>query len=78
MKVELEKASGRSKCRYHGCLNKPEYISDKGRIKKDTICACISTQGPGGWHASYYCRDCIEKIYIDIKKILNPALWAFH
>jgi hypothetical protein len=78
MRVGLEKASGRAKCRYEGCQRKTEYISEKGRIKKDTICAWISTQGPGGWHTSYYCRDCIEKIYAELKKILNPNLWVFH
>lgn len=78
MKVGLEKASGRSKCRYDSCLKKTEFISDKGRIKKDTICAWISTQGAGGGHTSYYCKDCIEKIYFDFKKILNPNLWVFH
>lgn len=78
MKLGLEKASGRSKCRYHLCSNNPEFISDKGRIKKDTVCAWISTVGPGGAHTSHYCKGCIEKIYIDLKKILNPTLWAFH
>jgi len=78
MKIGLEKASGKSKCRYHTCLNKDDYINDKGRIKKGTVCAAITTDGAAGYHTSYYCRDCIEKIYTDIKKILNPALWAFH
>lgn len=78
MEITLEKASGRSKCRYQGCCNNPEFISKSGRIKKDTVCARIMTQGPGGWHGSHYCRECIDKIYIDLKKILNPALWAFH
>jgi len=78
MEISLEKASGRTKCRHLRCVNKQEYINEKGRIKKGTICAAIATDGAAGYHTSYYCRDCIDLIYIDIKKILNPALWAFH
>jgi hypothetical protein len=77
MQLGLEKASGKSKCRHQGCKQKPEFISEKGRIKKDTTCVWISTQGPGGWHTSYYCRDCIDTIYQEMKKILNPNLWVF-
>lgn len=77
MRIGLDKASGKAKCRYEKCKRKPEYISVKGRIKKDTTCAWISAQGAGGWHTSFYCRDCIDDIYQEMKKILNPQLWVF-
>jgi hypothetical protein len=78
MRLGLEKASGKSKCRHENCSHNPEFITDKGRIKAGTTCVWISTQGPSGWHTSYYCRDCVSKIYEEMKKILNPNLWIFH
>lgn len=78
MRIKLEKASGRAKCRNAGCKLKPEYISESGRIKSDTTCAAIRMDSAAGYNTSYYCRDCIELIYEDIKKILNPKLWVFH
>lgn len=77
MKIVLEKSSGRAKCRAKQCKKLEIYI-EKGRIKKDTICAAITMDSAAGWNTSYYCRDCIDTLYSDIKKILNPALWAFH
>jgi hypothetical protein len=77
MRITLEKSSGRAKCRHDGCEQKEEYISAAGRIKTGTTCAAIGTDGAGGYHTSYYCRDCIDKIYVEMKKILNPALWVF-
>ena len=77
MQVKLEKASGRAKCRHPQCKQLPEYINDKGRIKKDTTCAVIWADSATGWNSSYYCRDCIDTIHNDIRKILNPKLWAF-
>jgi hypothetical protein len=78
MRLGLEKASGRAKCRHEQCQRKTEYINEKGRIKSGTTCVWISTEGAGGWHTSYYCRDCVDKIYEEMKKILNPKLWIFH
>lgn len=78
MKIELEKASGKSKCRYDGCKCKPEYINDKGCIKENTTCAVITMKTAKGNATSYYCRDCIELLYVDIKMMLNPQLWVFH
>lgn len=76
MKMSLQQSSGRAKCRHQKCEQKPEY-NELGKIKKGTTCALISTDGPRGWHTSYYCRDCIEKIYLDFKKVLNHNLWIF-
>lgn len=78
MKIELKKSSGRTKCRSNICLKKSEYISDNGRIKKDTTCAAITMDSASGYNTSYYCRDCIDKVYEDLKKILNSKLWIFH
>lgn len=77
MRIALEKSSGRAKCRHEQCEAKEEYISKAGRIKTGTTCAAISTEGAGGWHTSYYCRSCIDKVYEQMKKILNPSLWVF-
>ena len=76
MRIKIIKATGKAKCRHEKCSENSEYIQN-GRIKKDTICAIISTDGASGWHTSCYCRDCIDMIYEDMKKILNPKLWIF-
>jgi hypothetical protein len=78
MKIELVKASGKAMCRNRSCKCKIEFINPKSyRIKKDTTCAAITMESAAGWNTSYYCRDCIEIIYEDMKKILNPKLWIF-
>jgi hypothetical protein len=77
MRLGLDKASGKSKCRHQGCLKKPEYISPKGRIKKDTTCVWIAIDSASGGGVAYYCRDCVDKIHDEMKKILNPKLWIF-
>lgn len=77
MKIKLEKASGHAICRSGFCEAKSEYIN-KGRIKRDTTCAAITMSSAAGTNTSYYCRDCIDKIYEEIKKVLNPKLWIFH
>lgn len=77
MRIVLSKATGRAKCRHNNCENKPEYI-EKGRIKKGTTCVIVYQSGASGLFAAHYCRNCIDKIYEDMKKVLNPALWIFH
>lgn len=57
---------------------KPDYINERGCIKKDTTCAAITMSSAAGRNTSYYCRDCIDLVYEDIRKILNPKLWVFH
>jgi hypothetical protein len=78
MKLLLETSSGRTKCRGLTCKKLPEYISEKGRIKAGTKCVCFWMESASGWAGSYYCRDCIDQLYIEMKKILNPNLWALH
>jgi hypothetical protein len=77
MKIQLEKASGSAKCRGPNCTDNPAYISEKGRIKKDTTCVGITIRSAAGSNTSYYCRECIDKLYEDMRKILNPKLWIF-
>lgn len=77
MKIKLEKASGKALCRGKSCKLIQEYISDKGRIKKDTTCVAITMTSAAGWNTSYYCRDCIDQLYLEMKKVLNPNLWIF-
>ena len=71
MRIELIKASGRALCRSEECKKLPEYVTEKGRIKTDTTCVAITMGSAAGWNTSYYCRDCVDKLYLDIKKILN-------
>ena len=78
MKIGLTKASGRALCRNRSCAKKPEFISDKGRIKKDTTCVWITIDSASGGGTAYYCRDCVDKLYLEMKKILNPNLWVFN
>lgn len=75
MQILLVKASGKAKCRHTECEKKPEFISKNGRIIHETICACIILNS--NYTAEYFCRDCIHKVYRDMKKILNPDLWVF-
>ncbi len=77
MNFTLEKASGRAKCRYSKCERKPEFISANGRIIKDTTCIWVGIMGAGGYCSACYCRDCIDKIFVEMKKNLNPNLWVF-
>ena len=78
MRIELEKASGKSICRNAKCKKNPDYISPSGRIKHDSTCVVITMQSAAGYNTSYYCRDCVDELYADLKKVLNPALWIFH
>ena len=77
MKIELEKSSCRAICRNHLCKQNPDYINEGGRIKSGTTCAVIRMWSAAGWNRSFYCRECIDQIYFDMKKILNPKLWSF-
>jgi hypothetical protein len=77
MKIELEKSSGRAICRNLSCKSNPDYINEGGRIKSGTTCAVIGMSSAAGWNRSFYCRECIDAIYLDLKMKLNPALWVF-
>ncbi len=77
MEINIEKASAKAKCRGIKCKKLPEYINRNGRIKKGTSCAAITMDSSGGWHTSYYCRDCIDVIHLNMKAQLNPSLWIF-
>lgn len=77
MKITIIKASGRALCRGPRCEKKPEFVKDNGNIIKDSRCAKVSIWGAQGGSTAFYCRDCIDKLYEDVRKILNPKLWVF-
>lgn len=77
MRLGLDKGNGRRKCRNGTCKKNPAYITEAGRIKKDTTCAWIYVEDASGGAKAYYCRECIDEIYARMKKILNPNLWIF-
>lgn len=77
MKIDLEKSSGRAICRNHQCKKNPLYINDKGRIKSGTTCVVFMMDSASGWNRSFYCRECIDALYLDLKIKLNPSLWSF-
>jgi hypothetical protein len=77
MHLNVEKSNGKQKCRYQLCEKNPLYISPKGRIIAGKTCVSITLDSASGWNSSYYCRSCIEKIYLEMKMILNPKLWVF-
>lgn len=77
MRVTLEKSSGRSKCRHPKCRKLLEFITDD-KIKANTTCAAIVFKSAFGECTAFYCRDCIDFVYNDIKSVLNSNLWAFH
>lgn len=74
MRIEIEKASGKSICRGWPCKALPKYISN-GRIIAGTICAAVSISSASGGGTAYYCRDCIDQIYAEFKTKLNAKLW---
>jgi len=77
MRIDLEKSSGKCKCRNGKCKKLPQFISAKGRILKDTICIAITVHGASGWTTAYYCRDCVDELYLELKAKLNHNLWVF-
>lgn len=77
MKILLKKSTGRVKCRNRNCKKNDKYINEKGRIRRDTTCIGITMDSGAGSNTSYYCRECIDEIYLDMKKCLNPNLWIF-
>lgn len=78
MRIKLEKSSGRALCRNKTCKRNPEYISEAGRIKSGTTCVAITMDSAAGFNTSFYCRECVDELYQELKKVLNPALWSFH
>ena len=77
MELGLDKGTGKRKCRNSSCKKNPKYISATGRIIKDTTCAWVYVSDAAGGAQAYYCRDCIDEIYLRMKKILDPKLWIF-
>lgn len=76
MKINIIKASGTSKCRHADCEKKREFIKN-GRIIKNTICAQIIVDCASGGAQIFYCRACLDKVYLHVKAALNSNLWVF-
>jgi hypothetical protein len=77
MKIRVDKAPKSAKCRGNNCKKLPEYINRKGRIRKDTSCAILSMDTSSGWATAFFCRSCIDQLYLDMKMALDPKLWIF-
>jgi hypothetical protein len=78
MIIRLEKSSGRTLCRGRACKKNPIYINPQTlRVIAGTTVAVFVIDSAKGQTISYYCRDCIDQIYLEMKKALNPQLWIF-
>lgn len=77
MWIKIIKATSKAKCRGIKCKNLPEYINRNGRIRKDTNCAVISISASNGGATAFYCRDCVDQVYMDMRIALDPKLWIF-
>lgn len=81
MKIEITKASGTQFCR-GPCDKDPKYIKEKTHYFNDTVmikgitCAKITIESSKGSTTAFYCRSCIDKIFLEMKMKLNPNLWA--
>ena len=62
------------------CKKLPQYIDNgaggQSFIKKDTIFLILTLVKGFESIKSYYCRDCIDVIYRDLKPILDHKLWT--
>ena len=76
MKIEIIKSSGTMKCRHADCEEKPEFIKN-GRIIKGTVCAEVIVRCASGGAQAFYCRDCLDKVYLHMKTSLDSKLWIF-
>lgn len=78
--VTLEKASGRAICRGPECKKDKKFLTESGRIVKNTTCAAISIN-PGSTiqtlYRHYFCYDCMSWLLIEFKKVLDPTFRAF-
>jgi hypothetical protein len=64
-------------CANPQCKNLIEYtynvIGHVYRIRRKTTCLVVSTQ----FGTEYYCRDCIDTLYRQLKPSLDSKLWIF-
>lgn len=77
MKISVSSATSKAKCRGNNCKKLPQFINRKGRIKKGTSCAIVGMNTSSGWRTAFFCRDCIDQLYFDMKMVLDPKLWIF-
>ncbi len=81
MKVPIfkaEKASGRAACKGPQCSQLPQYISIKGKIIKDTLCAVVTVQTSetkGCLYQHFYCGDCVHWLFKEAQKNFYSPFW---
>lgn len=65
-------------CRNPNCKRNPEHminiLGDVWYIKVDTTVARLAIKS----NEEYYCRGCIDELYLLFKAKLDAKLWAFH
>jgi hypothetical protein len=83
MELKIISASGRAICRGEHCKGLPEFIIKLGvfrynnnRIRKDTQCLMITMWSAAGGTTAYYCSDCMNNIYVEMRSVLDPKLRA--
>lgn len=87
MKFTIVKAPGFKRCSYIDCNHNPNCITDRGPdaivqshrflLKEGTLCAQLEVGDYFSDYSIYYCRECIDRLYGDINKVLNTKLWPF-
>ena len=77
MRIEVEKASGRSCCYDSACDKDPEQINGKGKIIRGKTCVLLYFSLALRRDDIYirYCRDCADKNLKYIKARLDPKVW---
>lgn len=68
----------KDRCDNQDCVKDPRYIdSDNFLVENQTILQ-IEIYVTGGYDIAHYCQDCIEKLWDNVNKALNPKFRAFH
>lgn len=70
-------------CHNNKCPRNPLYhekcnrFLSHTRIKTNTVCAELTIEGYDRTLTVFYCRDCIDLIFKDLKLVFDSKLWAF-
>lgn len=66
-------------CAHPECKKNPKYmvniLGSVWYIRVDTTVAVVTV---GGSRAEYYCRECIDELFNEVRTKLDSKLWAFH
>ena len=81
MRFKLTKADANINCycSRNDCKQKDKYFEKpifpdwKPKIKLDSVIAVVLV----GTATEVYCRDCIDKVYLEFSSVFNSKLWAF-